>query len=253
MKESKTSMYVDLTGYKIYTGSKNDLVKQLKNHLCDLNIHKKINIVSGNPEVLLNGIEYPELNKFFKRDDNLIIPDGIGVILLLKFLKKYVTEKIAGIEVMEEVLKILNENSLSAYFLGASSENITLALKNIKDKYPHIEIKGFHDGYFDEKKLVEILSSIKNSSPYVLFVGMGSPKQDIFISKYMDTLDCKIFMSVGGSLDLYSGKIKRAPRIMINLGLEWLYRVSNEPVRIKRLWSIPKFMLKSIKYHFKGR
>ena len=252
LKQGEVSMYVNLLGYKIYVDSKKNLVYKIESHLVSKN-NEKINIVSGNPEVLLNGIENLKLNKFFKRQDNLIIPDGIGVIILLKFFKKYVTEKIAGIEIMEEVLSILDKNNLGVYFLGASEENLQLAIKNITNKHPNINIKGFHNGYFDETQIIEIINSIKISKPEVLFVGMGSPKQDIIISEYMDELDCKIFMGVGGSLDLYSGKIKRAPKIMINLGLEWLYRVSNEPVRIKRLWSIPKFMCKSIKYHFKGR
>ena len=246
-------MYVDLTGYKIYVGSKKDLVLKLQKYLIDQECFDKLNIVSGNPEVLLNGIENKELNEFFEREDSLMIRDGGGVILLLKIFKKYVTEKIAGIEIMEEVLKILNNSFSSAYFLGATSENLKLAIKNIKKAYPKIKIEGFHDGYFNEEELTKIIEDIKKSKPKVLFIAMGSPKQDIFISKYMDELDCKIFMGVGGSFDLYSGKVKRAPKFMINLGLEWLYRVLNEPFRIKRLVSIPKFIFKSIDYHFKDR
>ena len=86
-------MYVDLTGYKIYVGSKKDLVLKLQKYLIDQECFDKLNIVSGNPEVLLNGIENKELNEFFKREDSLIIPDGVGVIVLLKIFKKYVTEK----------------------------------------------------------------------------------------------------------------------------------------------------------------
>lgn len=246
-------MYVNLTGYRVYVGKKKQLVENIKQHLCEKQLHKKINIISGNPEVLLNGLNNLELNKIFKREDNIIIPDGIGVIILLKFLRKYTTEKIAGIEIMEEILKILNENFLSAYFLGANSENINLAVNNIKSKYSNIDIKGYRDGYFTKEEEDSIVKEIESYKPHVLFVGMGSPRQDIFISKYMDRLNCKIFMGVGGSLDLYSGKIKRAPKIMINMGLEWLYRVSHEPVRIKRLWSIPKFMFISAKYHLKGK
>lgn len=246
-------MYSNLTGYKIYSGSKKDLVFQIENYLSGDLKFKKLNIVSGNPEVLLNGINIESLNKFFKREDNLIIPDGIGVILLLKVFKKYVTEKITGIEIMEEVLKILNQRNLGAYFLGAKFENLQLAIENIKSIYRNIRISGFRDGYFDESEIPNIIEEIKSSGANVLFVAMGSPRQDIFISRCMDILDCNIFMGVGGSFDLYSGKVKRAPDLMINLGLEWLYRVWNEPYRLKRLVSIPKFMLKSTKYYFKEK
>ena len=246
-------MYSNLTGYRIYSGSKKDLVLEIANYLNgDLNF-KKLNIVSGNPEVLLNGINIKSLNDFFKREDNLIIPDGIGVILMLKVFKKYVTEKIAGVEIMEEVLKILNERSLGAYFLGARSENLELAIDNIRSVYRNVRISGFRNGYFDECEVSNIIQDIRNSKANVLFVAMGSPRQDVFISKCMDALDCSIFMGVGGSFDLYSGKVRRAPNLMINLGLEWLYRVWNDPYRIKRLFSIPKFMLKSTMYHFRGK
>lgn len=246
-------MYMNLTGYEIYVGSKENLVENLKECLLSKNSKSKLNIISGNPEVLLNGINNERLNKFFKRNDSIIIPDGIGVTMLLKILKKCFIKKIAGIEIMEELLKISNDNSLGVYFLGAKFENLKFAVKNINNMYPKIDIKGFSDGYFDDEKLVKIIDDIKNTKPDVLFIAMGSPKQEIFISDYMDELDCKIFMGVGGSFDLYSGKIKRAPKIMINFGLEWLYRVSNEPSRIRRLSSIPKFMFESIKYYFKDK
>jgi len=83
---------------------------------------------------------------------------------------------------------------------------------------------------------------IKEKKPEAIFVAMGSPRQDRFILKYMDQLPCRIFMGVGGSFDVISGNIQRAPKWMINLGMEWLYRVSVEPWRLKRLSSIPKFL-----------
>ncbi len=247
-------MYSYLSGYKIYSGSKKELISYIKEILYNSNDINKLNIVSGNPEVLLNGINFNNLGCFFNREDNLIIPDGIGVIMLLKIFKKYVTEKIAGIEIMNEILEILNNNSdLSVYFLGATDENLELAVKNIKNKYKNINIKGYCNGYFSNDEESNVVYNIKQCNPDVLFVAMGSPRQDNFISNNMDNLNCKIFMGVGGSFDLYAGKVKRAPKIMIKYGLEWLYRVANEPFRIKRLVSIPKFFLKSIDYQLKGR
>ena len=244
-------MYTNLTGYKIYVGDKKDLLLKIKAHLfCSSN--KKLNIVSGNPEVLFNGINNKSLGKFFKREENLIIPDGVGVIVLLKIFKKYVTKKIAGIEIMEDVLKISDSGKLGVYFLGSTTENLDFAIKNISNKYPDIFIKGSHNGYFDENEEEKIIRDINEFKTDVLFIAMGSPKQDIFIAKHIDKLNCKIFMGVGGSFDVYAGKVKRAPKIMIKFGLEWLYRVMNEPFRIKRLISIPKFFLQSINYYLRG-
>lgn len=247
-------MYSHLTGYKIFCGSKDELVSHVQKILCCSSDISKLNIVSGNPEVLLNGINSNELGCFFKRDDNIIIPDGVGVIILLKIFKKYVTEKIAGIEIMEEILKILNTNeNLSVYFLGATKESLELAIKNIKNIYKNINVKGYHDGYFTDDENENVVKDIRDCDPDVLFIAMGSPKQDIFIKNNMYKLNCKIFMGVGGSFDLYSGKVKRAPKFMIRFGLEWLYRVANEPFRIRRLSSIPKFFLRSLSYQLKGR
>ncbi|BAK56689.1 WecB/TagA/CpsF family glycosyltransferase [Candidatus Arthromitus sp. SFB-mouse-Japan] len=244
-------MYTNLTGYKIYTGSKDDLVNIIREHLLS-NKNDKLNIVSGNPEVLLNGLNDNSLKKYFCRDDSVVIPDGVGIKILLKLLKKINICKIAGIDIMDEVLKICNEQSLKIYFVGTTDENLLLAIDNILKKYPNINIVGHNNGYFGDNSH-DVFQRIKQSNTDVVFVAMGSPRQDIFINKYIDMLGCKLFMGVGGSFDLYAGKLNRAPRVMINLGLEWLYRVLKEPVRIKRLTSIPKFMMRSFKYHLKDR
>lgn len=245
-------MYEKLNDYEIYVGSKRDLVLKIDKYLFEKSNENKLNIVSGNPEVLLNSENLESLNGFLNRKETLIIPDGIGVVLLLKILKKNITEKIAGIEVMEEVLKIC-QNNFKIYFLGATKENLNLTIKNIQEKYQNIKVCGYNDGYFDNEKVQDIILDINRAKPDVLFVAMGSPRQEIFINKYMDELNCRLFMGVGGSFDLYAGQVKRAPKVMINLGLEWLYRVANEPFRIKRLSSIPKFIFRSINYHLKGK
>ena len=98
---------------------------------------------------------------------------------------------------------------------------------------------------------IKVIDDIKNKNPYILFVAMGCPKQEEFIIKYMDSLPCKVFMGVGGSFDVIAEKVNRAPKWMINLGLEWLYRVLKEPCRIKRLGSIPKFLFRVVKINIR--
>ena len=110
-------------------------------------------------------------------------------------------------------------------------------------EFPEINIAGYRDGYFDIDNPFELLEDIKEKKPYAIFVAMGCPRQEEFIVSYMNELPCKIFMGVGGSFDVIAEKVNRAPKWMIKLGLEWLYRVLKEPWRIKRLGSIPKFLL----------
>lgn len=228
---------VDIIGFDVFNGSMEELI----NYAVSL---EKAHIVSGNPEVLYNGLSNDKLSNNFKKESTVIIPDGIGTILASKIVKQPIKEKIAGIEVMGELLKYCEKNHKSIYLLGAQNDILDECKKNIKKLYPNINIVGSHDGYFDLDKCDEIIENIKNCNPYALFVAMGSPRQELFIIKYEDKLSCNIFMGVGGSFDVLAGRVKRAPNIMVSMGLEWLYRVAKEPWRIARLKSIPKFLLK---------
>jgi N-acetylglucosaminyldiphosphoundecaprenol N-acetyl-beta-D-mannosaminyltransferase len=178
----------------------------------------------------------------------VIIPDGIGTVVASKIIKNPVKEKIAGIEVMEEIIKKCEKESKSIYLVGAKQDVLQSCVEKLKCKYPNLNIVGNHNGYFDLNNCDYILKDIQDKKPYAIFVAMGSPRQEIFIINNMEKLPCKIFMGVGGSFDIFSGKVKRAPKWMISLGIEWLYRVSKEQWRIKRLYSIPKFLLQVMKW-----
>ncbi|MBD8048015.1 MAG: WecB/TagA/CpsF family glycosyltransferase [Clostridium argentinense] len=230
-------MGIELLNYTIFSGSKKELI--------DYVIKKdKINIVSGNPEILNLGLKNETLFRTFTSNDSVIIPDGIGTVIASKMVKTPVKEKIAGIEVMEDLIKYCESEGKSIYLLGTSQENLDGCINKLRLKYPKINIVGSHNGYFDMNNCDYIVEEIKEKSPYALFIAMGAPRQENFIIKYMDELPCSIFMGVGGSFDVISGKLKRAPQWMRNLGLEWLYRTIKEPSRVKRLGEIPKFLYK---------
>lgn len=207
----------------------------------------KVHIVSGNPEVLLNGLQDDILLANFTSEKSIIIPDGIGTVICSKIVRQPVSQKIAGIEVMDNIIKKCEKENKGVYLLGSTKQTVDMCNINLRTKYQKLNILGSHDGYFEIDNCEEILKDIEKVNPYVLFVAMGCPRQELFISKYMDRLHCSLFMGVGGSFDIIAGNVKRAPKWMINLGLEWLYRVLKEPFRIKRLSSIPKFILMVIK------
>ncbi|NFB63293.1 glycosyltransferase [Clostridium botulinum] len=231
-------MKIEMLGYSIFNGSKEELL-----NITDK--YEKVNIISGNPEVLYNGLNNEELFKNFTDKDSIIIPDGVGVVLASKIIKSPVKEKIAGIEVMDSILEKCNENGKGVYLLGTTEDVLKECERKLLIKYKNLNIVGKHNGFFDMDNCKDILEDIKESKPYALFIAMGCPRQEKFISKYMNELPCNIYMGVGGSFDVFAGKVKRAPRWMINYNLEWLYRVVKEPYRIKRLASIPKFLLKA--------
>jgi len=231
--------------YCVFSGSKAELMEYIDNF-------EKVNIISGNPEVLYNGLKDSQLFDIFTAGSALIIPDGTGTVLASKLAGDPVVQKLAGIEVMELVIGKCEKEGLGIYLIGAREVVVKACVKNLKARHPDLNVMGYHNGYFNIDNCPELISDIKEKKPYALFAAMGSPMQDRFILKYMDELPCKIFMGVGGSFDVISGNAKRAPKWMINLGMEWLYRVSREPQRIKRLSSIPKF-LTAVFLHKEGK
>lgn len=229
-------MSVKILDYRIYSETKMELIEYLRD------IKHKVHIVSGNPEVLYSGLSNLELKENFKSEEAVIIPDGIGTVLSAKILGTPVQEKIAGIEVMEEIIKFCEDECKPIYLLGAKQEILDKCISNLKMMHPRLEIVGSYNGYFNIDECENIINDIENKRPYCIFVAMGAPRQEIFITKYMHRLPCTIFMGVGGSFDVISGNSKRAPKWMIKIGIEWLYRVLKEPWRLKRLSSIPKFI-----------
>lgn len=227
--------FIKILDFKIFKNSLNEAIEYIEN----LN---KVHIISGNPEVLYTALNNDMLLKNFLSKESFIIPDGVGTQVAAKYLKTPVKEKIAGIDLMNEIIKRAEKEERSIYLLGTNDENLKSCVSNLLNKYPKLKIVGYKDGYFDFTNPKDIIEDIKLKNPYALFVAMGCPKQEEFIIKYMDFLPCKIFMGVGGSFDVIAEKVNRAPKWMINLGMEWLYRVLKEPWRIKRLSSIPKFL-----------
>lgn len=233
-------MFINILGYQIFCEKKQEFLNLL------FNKEGKINIVSGNPEVLNNGLQDKELNNFFNSSKSIIIPDGIGTILAARLRGKKIEEKIAGISVMDSIIEHCSLYNLGIYLLGGTEDSVSLTYVNLLTKYPKLNITGYRNGYFNLDFCQDIITDINSKKPYAVFAAMGSPRQERFIIKYMDIIDSHIFMGVGGSFDVIAGKTKRAPKWMIEMGIEWLYRVYKEPFRIKRLMQIPKFIIKSI-------
>ncbi len=233
-------MYTDILGYKVFNETKENFLKELDKR-------DKIIVISGNPEVLYSGLENEKLNKLFNGKDSIIIPDGVGTVLAAKIVKNPVKEKIAGIEVMKSVIEKCEREEKGIYLLGAEEEILKLCKENIKKEFQNIKIVGSHNGFFDLNNCNDIIEDIKKSNPWGIFIAMGCPRQENFIVNYMDELNCNFYMPVGGSFDVFAGKVNRAPKWMLSLGLEWLYRVGKEPWRIKRLKVIPKFLLRVLR------
>ena len=202
-------------------------------------------VVTINPEMMSN----PQMTDIVNSCE-LVIPDGIGVQLGL-MIKGYNIKRIPGIQFAYRMLEECAKSNKSVALIGAKPEIIEKAVINLKEKINNINIVYIQDGYYkDEEK---VLTELQNANPRLVLCALGSPKQELFIQKAKKLLLESIFIGVGGSFDVWSGTVQRAPKIWQNLGLEWLYRTIKEPKRIKRIFpTLPLFMLRVLKEKYRG-
>lgn len=206
-------------------------------------------IYTPNPEIIMAAHEDEKFNEVITGAD-LVVPDGIGVIYASRILGLGIKERIPGIELMEKILNYCNITKSSIFIFGGKDPSAQKACENILKQYPNIVVKGHTSGYYDQSKELKVVDMINEAKPDVLFVALGAPKQEMFIHKYKNILNAKVAMGVGGSIDVWAGNTKRAPKLFIKLNLEWLYRILANPTRIKRAFALPKFMVKVIKSYF---
>ncbi len=202
-------------------------------------------IHTPNAEIVQLCVEQNEYYDLINSAD-LIIPDGSGVILASKILGTPLKKgKVAGIELAERTLALSAEHGYKVFFLGGKPGVADIAAQNMKEKYPGLDIVGTNDGYFKKEgeETDAVIEKVNASGAQVLFVCLGVPAQEKWMYANRDKLNVRVMAGLGGSLDVYAGNVKRAPKIFIKLGLEWLYRLMKEPSRIGRMMKLPKFIL----------
>lgn len=208
---------------------------------------EKGQVVTINPEMILSAKSNPDFAEIINSAE-LVIPDGIGVQLGLKILGHNV-RRIAGIEFGRKLIDKFASQPTA--FVGAKPEIIQKAVENLKKEVPNLDAVYVQDGYFKDDD--RVLDELTAANPKLVLVALGSPKQEIFISKAKNLLPNALFIGLGGSFDVWSGVVERAPEIWQKLGLEWLYRTVKEPRRFKRIFpTLPLFVLKVFKEKFIG-
>lgn len=214
-----------------------------------VNDDKVSQVVTINPEMYAQAEKDYEFAKIIEESE-MIVPDGIGIKLAL-LLKGYNVERIPGIDFARTLLCKCAQNNLPIAIIGAKEEIIKKAVDNLQKEISGINIVYYHNGYFDNIDI--ILENLKNTSPRLVLVALGSPKQEFFIHRAKKMLNPCLMIGIGGSLDVWSGSVKRAPKIFQRLGLEWLYRTILQPERFKRIFpALPLFLLKVITYRGKN-
>ena len=180
----------------------------------------------------------------------LVLPDGAGTVLGAKLLGTPLKEKVAGIDFAANLLGVLAASGKTLYLLGSKPGIGEKAAEKMLEMHPKLQICGVADGYFkDEGPVVEKINAVR---PDVLFVCLGAPKQEKFMHGHQAELDVRLMIGLGGSLDGFAGTVRRAPKWMIRLQLEWLYRLIKEPRRIGRMMRLPKFVLAVLARRLRG-
>ncbi|WP_432402362.1 WecB/TagA/CpsF family glycosyltransferase [Wukongibacter sp. M2B1] len=203
-------------------------------------------ICTPNTEIVMVARKDEELREILKSSD-MNIPDGIGLVIASKIHKLGLIERVTGVDLMGKMLEFCDYSRKSIYILGGKPGVAEMAVNNIKEKYSNIQVEGYNNGYFDKNEESKIIQNINKVSPDILFVALGAPRQEKWIYHHRKDLNVKIAMGVGGSIDIWAGTVKRAPKLFRVLGLEWFYRLIREPWRFKRMLILPKFMIQVLR------
>lgn len=208
--------------------------------------------------VVINASKIVQMEKNFKLKSivnkcPIINADGASILLASRIMGIPLPERVTGIDLFYELLKLSNKKKYKIFLFGAT-ENVVLKVKNIiKKEYPYLEIVGYRNGYFSDDDEQKIVEQIKKSNPDMVFVAFSSPKKEYWINKYLDQMNVSFVMGVGGSFDVIAGTTRRAPLWMQNHGLEWFFRFIQEPRRMWKRYIIGNLTFVSLIFKYKSK
>ncbi|MEA1833326.1 WecB/TagA/CpsF family glycosyltransferase [Methylobacterium durans] len=187
--------------------------------------------VALNVAKLVNARRDPELDRDI-RDSDLIGIDGAGIVLALRLLGQRNVARVAGIDLFESLIAACAEEGLRPYLLGARPDVVADTARALAQRHPGLQLAGYHHGYFRPEQEAEICRQIEMSGAHCLFIALPTPQKERFMRRHRDALNVPFLMGVGGSFDVVSGRVQRAPRRVQALGAEWFYRLAQEPRRL---------------------
>lgn len=230
-----------ILGVKVDTDNYDELIQKLFRRI---DKKEKSLVVAINPEKLMKAKEDQSLKDLLNRAE-FQIPDGIGVILASKLNKGNIKSRVTGIDMMDRIVREAARTGKSIFLYGAKPGVAESAAEALKFTYASLQIAGTQDGY--EKDNEKVIQKINEAKPDILFVAMGSPRQEEWIEANRDKLHPSLYQGVGGSFDVLAGNVKRAPGFFQKTGLEWFYRLAKEPSRLKRQLVLPVFLIETLK------
>jgi N-acetylglucosaminyldiphosphoundecaprenol N-acetyl-beta-D-mannosaminyltransferase len=189
-------------------------------------------VVPVNVAVLMMMRRAPDLRDAAARGD-LVVADGLPLVWASRLVGEPLPERINGCDLMTRLLAEGGRHGLRVYFLGATEEVVTRLVEIVREQHPALEVAGYRNGYFSEEECPEVVRQVRESGADILFVGISSPFKETWSSQYREELSVPVILCVGGSFDVLAGFVRRAPRWVQKVGMEWFWRFGQEP---RRLW-----------------
>lgn len=237
---TKTIPKVHIFGIPFSKMNMKDTVQYLTDRI---NAGQQTHVITANPIMVMSALESPSYKEMMLKSD-IIVPDGAGIVWAAAKGGDPVAERVTGIELLHELLKVGEVHHWKVFLLGTTQEIIEAAAESLQMQYPQVRIVGSRNGYFDASQDDEVVAQIAELEPHLLFVARGADTQEPWIVKHRAALKVPLIMGVGGSFDVISGKLKRAPQWIQRVRMEWLFRLMQEPKRLPRMMVLPRFMLK---------
>ena len=194
---------------------------------------RRLFVVTANPEILMHAGDSPEIRALLLDEETAVVPDGISVVKAMRLLGLPAKERITGVDLAEQLLKLAGQQGKSVYLLGAKEEVVSALAQKLKAQYPQMEIH-YKNGYGKDKDAD--FREIEALQPDLVLVALGVPAQEKLIARHLEKFSKGVFIGVGGSFDVLSGSKRRAPAVFVKTNTEWLYRVLREPSRLGRFY-----------------
>lgn len=216
---------IEILGCPLDAVRRQDLLEELARRVRE---RRSITVLFANAAKLVWARRDPQLRRALAQAD-FVLADGQPLAWVARLLGFPLPERIAGIDLMEDTLRLAAQQAWRVFFLGTSEDTLRQALASILERYPELKIAGAHHGFFPVEETSRVLEEINASRADVLLVALGSPQKELWLAQHAAKLDVPVRQAVGGSLEILAGHRRRAPRWMQRVGLEWLYRLLQDP------------------------